>query len=189
MNLMNKYTKGEYEYADYNKKKMIICTVSMYALSAAVYLIGYLTTGSNKNLLTIVAVLGILPASKLLISLIMNLRVKSVDATLKNDIDSAVGNLKGFYHLYFTSYDVNFYMAHCVVTSDSLIGYTDDKDFDEKKFNEHIEKHMKIDGISGILIKVFNNRDSYINRLGQLNETDNTKTNNKVCELISNISL
>lgn len=190
MRLFNKYTKGEYEYAKYNRLKLIIYTLGMYSLSAAIYIIGYITTKTNKNLLTIVAVLGILPASKLLISLIMACRVKTVSMDIKKEIDSNIGGLTGFYNMYFTSYDVNYYLNHCVITSDSFIGYTDTNDFDNKKFQEHIEKHMKIDGISNVLIKIFDSKDGYINRLSQLNNTDQVnKTNEKMIELINNISL
>jgi len=43
--------------------------------------------------------------------------------------------------------------------------------------------------MSDILIKVFNSKEAYINRLGQLNATGTDKTNTKMCELINNISL
>lgn len=190
MKLFSKYEKGQYEYAKYNRNKLLIYTISMYMLSLMIYFMGLLTTKTNKNLLTIVAVLGILPASKLLISFIMACRVKTVSLDIKSEIDSKICNLNGFYHLYFTSYDVNYYLAHCVITTDTLIGYTDTIGFDNKKFNEHMEKHMKIDGINDILIKVFDNKDAYINRLSQLEKLEQAnKSNNKMVELVKNISL
>ncbi len=190
MSFLNKYTKGQYEYAAYNKKKQLGYTIALYALSALIYLMGLITTGSNKNLLTIVAVLGILPASKMLISAIMACRVKSCSLDLKEELDSASNGLHGMYHVYFTSYDINYYLVHCVITTDSMIGYTDDKNFDFKKFEEHLDKHMKIDGISNILIKAFDNKDAYINRLGQLSKLDDSsKTNTKMIELVNNISV
>ena len=191
MKFLNKYQKGEYEYASYNKKRSWIITVFLYVLSLSIYLMGYISTGSNKNLLTIVAVLGILPASKSLISAIMNSRVKTTDQDTREAIDSVIGNLTGMYNIYLTSYDINFYLVHLVVTSDSLICLSDDKNFDVKRFNEHLEKHMKIDGINNILIKVFDNKEAYTDRLIQLNnlETSVIKPHGKLLNLIKNISL
>lgn len=186
--MFNKYKKGQYEYASYHKVIIGCFTFCMYALSAAIYAIGYYTTGSNKNLLTIVAVLGILPASKMLISFIMNTRVKPVEEALKKEFDDNSKELNSFYHMYFTSYDTNYIVDHCIVTRDSFIGYSSDSGFDEKKFLEHMEKHMKIEGIQGIVIKIFTSKDNYINRLSQLSSS-NPGTNDKMLELIMNITL
>ena len=155
MSFFHKYNKGQYEYAAYNKKMLMIFTAFLYLLSAAIYIMGIVTTGSNKNLLTVVAVLGVLPASKLLISVIMACRVKICSTSLKDEIDSIMNSRTGFYHLYFTSYDENYEIVHSVVTADSYIGYTETKDFDHNKFEQHLEKHMKIDGINNMLIKIF----------------------------------
>ena len=64
-------TKGCYGYLTRQKKKEIIKTVLFFALSLSVFAIGYATTGTKKNLLTIVAMLGFLPASKSMVSMIM----------------------------------------------------------------------------------------------------------------------
>ena len=190
MSLFKKYEKGEYEYASYSKLKSWIITLIMYALSASIYTIGYVTTGSNKNLLTIVAILGVLPASKSLIGAIMNTRVRILDESVSSKIEANIASLKGLYNLYLTSYDINFYIAHCVITKDSLIAYTTDKDFDNKRFDEHIKKHMKIEGIQDILIKVFDNEEAYLNRLSQLARSDQSaQTNEKLINLLKNISV
>lgn len=188
MKFLNKYSKGQYEYAAYNKVKIGIFTLGLYALSAAIYLIGYYTTGSNRNLLTVVAVLGILPASKMLISFIMNARVKSIDESLRKEFDENSKERTALYHMFFTSYDTNFKVDHLVITKDSVIGYTSDEKFDEKKFQEHMDKHMKIEGIQNIVIKIFTSKDNYINRLSQLSSSEQT-VNGKMYELIMSITL
>ena len=52
----------------------ILKTILYFGLSGAVFAAGYFTTGTKTNLLTIVAVLGCLPASKSMVSMIMYLR-------------------------------------------------------------------------------------------------------------------
>ena len=73
---MTRAKKGEYTYLSQRKKQEILKTIIMFGISAAVFLMGYLSAGSKNNLLTIAAVLGCLPASKSAVSMIMNLRVK-----------------------------------------------------------------------------------------------------------------
>lgn len=188
---MKKYLKGEYEFASYKKKVEIIKTLVMFAVSVGLYLMGYFTTGSNKNLLTIVAVLGMLPASKLAVNAIMNCRIKPVSVQTKDAIDSHVGSLYGLYNILFTSYEKNYAFAHIVITGDSVVGLTFDPKFDEKKFTEHLTKHMKLDGITGIVIKVFDKEESYLRRLDELNSRDeqNNSPSEKLVNLLVNISL
>jgi len=189
--LSSKYSKGDYEYAKYHKNRVILFTIILFAVSISLYLLGYITTKSNKNYLTIVAILGLLPASKSLVSVIMNLKVKTSDITFKNKVDENINKLCGMYHILFTSYDANFYFSHLTITNNSLICFCDDPKVDEKKFKEHLEKHMKIEGIdNNIIIKVFKDEDSYIKRLIDLNKLeDSIEINQKLCNLIYSISL
>lgn len=188
--LLNKYLKGEYEYAKNHRLKVCILTAFLFIISLSLYLAGYITTKSNKNLLTIVAILGLLPASKSLVSVIMNFRVRTTDISFKTEVDNKIGKLSGMYHMYFTSYDSNFYINHLVITDNSLICFSDDAKFDEKKFKEHLEKHMKIDGIENITIKVFKEKNAYLKRLEELNIiTDSENTNTKLYNLLYSITL
>lgn len=186
----NKKNKGDYEYASYHKKTELIKTLIMFALPIGIYITGYVTTHSNKNLLTVVAVLGMLPASKCLVSLIMNLRVKVLPGEARQEIDEHIHDIKGLYNLYFTSYDNNFYLAHTIVLDNSLIGYTTDSKFNDKKFKEHMEKHIQLEGLDGILIKVFNDKNAYIKRLDEINNSQtDKKSNEKLYNLLLSISL
>ena len=56
--------KGQKGYLAWNKKMSICKTLVLFAISFAVYAMGIWSTGSNQNLLTIVAVLGCLPACR-----------------------------------------------------------------------------------------------------------------------------
>lgn len=188
--ILNKYLKGEYEYVKDHRMRICIFTAILFIISLSLYIAGYITTKSNKNYLTIVAILGLLPASKSLVSVIMNFRVKVTNKDFKNEIESRIGNLTGMFHMYFTSYDSNFYINHLVITDNSLIGFSDDSKFDEKKFKDHLEKHMKIDGIENITIKVFNDKNAYFKRLDELNKiTDSNNTNTKLYNLLYSITL
>ena len=67
---MKKIEKGVPGYLDYKKKIEIIRTVIYFGIVAAIFFLGYFQTHTRLNLLTVVAVLGCLPASKALVGVI-----------------------------------------------------------------------------------------------------------------------
>ena len=188
--LYKKHPKGTYEYANYKKIMDIIITLILFALALGLYIIGRVTTGSNRNLLTIVAVLGLLPACKMVVDVIMCLRVKPCDIELKARIDSKINDLYGLYNMYFTSYDKNFYIDHMIVTAKSIIGYSSMKSFDEKAYYAHMNDLLRKEGIKDIVIKIFDDDKKYLNRLGDINALEEGKEPNiMVAALIKNITL
>lgn len=186
---MKKYKKGQYEYANFHKREETIRTIVLFSISLALFLAGFITTKTKANLLTIVAVLGCLPASKSLVSTIMSYRVRTVSTELYNKLKVFSDDFFQLYNLYFTSYDKNFYIDHLILTSDSVIGFSSDKDFDEKKFITHLEKHLKLDGLNDINIKIFTKEDTYLRRLEELKKLDRNNPCDSLIELINNITL
>ena len=71
---MKKAVKGTYGYLKIKRNWVFIRTIVFFAISIAIFITGYVTTGSRKNLFTIVAVLGCLPACKSLVNLILFFR-------------------------------------------------------------------------------------------------------------------
>ena len=188
--LYRKHPKGSYEHAKYKRTVDIIITIFLFLLSLGLFVIGYVATGSKKNLLTIVAVLGLLPACKMVVDVIMCFRVKPVEESVKEGIDASIGKLYGLYHMYFTSYDKNFPIDHLVITSNSVIGLSINPKFDEKMFITHLKDHMRKDGIKDITIKIFDDYNKYLNRLSEINNLDDetTTVNIGVRNLILNIT-
>lgn len=188
--LYRKHPKGSYEHAKYKRTVDIIITIFLFLLSLGLFVIGYVATGSKKNLLTIVAVLGLLPACKMVVDVIMCFRVKPVEESVREGIDASIGKLYGLYHMYFTSYDKNFPIDHLVITSNSVIGLCSNPKFDEKLFITHLKDHMRKDGIKDITIKIFDDYNKYLNRLSELNNLDDetTSVNIGVRNLILNIT-
>ena len=188
--LYRKHPKGSYEHAKYKRTVDIIITIFLFLLSLGLFVIGYVATGSKKNLLTIVAVLGLLPACKMVVDVIMCFRVKPVEESVREGIDASIGKLYGLYHMYFTSYDKNFPIDHLVITSNSVIGLSSDPKFDEKMFITHLKDYMRKDGIKDITIKIFDDYNKYLNRLSEINNLDDetTTVNIGVRNLILNIT-
>ena len=56
--------KNTYGYIDSQKKYEIIRTLVYFGISISLFIAGYVATKSKMNVLTVVAVLGCLPAAK-----------------------------------------------------------------------------------------------------------------------------
>ena len=170
--MKSKVQKGQYGYLSYKKKLSAIITIGMFALSLAIFIMGYVTTKTNANLLTVVAVLGCLPASKSAVSMIMFLKAKGCSEEDKNVVEAAIGSLDGYYDLYFTGYSKNFPTDHLIVTKNAIIAYSADKKITEKEFNEHMKDILNKERIHDITVKLFTDRNKYVNRLKELNQSE-----------------
>ena len=67
---MKKTEKGMPGYLNYKRKIEIIRTLAYFGIVIAILLLGYFQTGTKLNLLTVVAIVGCLPASKALVGVI-----------------------------------------------------------------------------------------------------------------------
>lgn len=182
--------KGTRNYINSQKKIEILRTVLYFALPLGLFAIGYITTGERTNLLTVVAVVGCLPACKSMVSAIMYLKYKSCSQAAAEQIDTHMGQLHGLYDMVFTSYKVTYFISHIVVHGNTICGYSDDKDFNEKTFLVHIEEILKLDGHKNYTVKIFTDLQKYTNRLDQLNELDaENKYVNAVLETLKSVSL
>ena len=91
-----KIYKGDYGYIKEQRKIEIIKTLILLALPIALYLIGFISTGSNKNLLTFAAVLGCLPMARSAVSMVLFIRAKDCcsEETFKKIVSAGVAMTK-----------------------------------------------------------------------------------------------
>ncbi len=166
-----KTKKGSYGYISYAKKKSVAQTILFFVLSFAIYALGYFSTGTNKNLLTIVAVLGLLPSCKSAVNMIMFLKASGCSAAAHEAIAPFDDSLYGFYDLYFTSYQKNFPISHLVLCGNVICAYTEKEKCDCAAGEKHLQEMLTQEGIKSVSVKIFNRLDKYVDRLGQLSET------------------
>lgn len=179
--------KGQRNYLNTQKKYELLKTTILFALPLAIYIAGFVTTGSNMNYLTIVAVLGFLPACKSLVQTIMFLRFKSCPAEVADKIEGAKGELTDLYDCVFTAYQDTFKVDHLVVCGNTICGISSDTAFKEKEFQKHMENIFKAENIKNVTIKVFTDINKYVERLEQLQslEADEKLTTSIISTLLS----
>lgn len=186
-----KITKGEPEYLNQQKKVVLIRTIVYFALSFAVFLIGYWSTKTKANLMSVVAVVGLLPACKSTVSLIMFLRTPKYSQTVLQDIQNAVGEVPALYHMYLTSYKENFPLNCIAVRGNNVMGYTEFDSCNAAACEEHIQLLATQNGLKNLNIKIFKGAElkKYEERLQQLQNAEEGKREGEIIELMKDISL
>lgn len=192
---MNRKKKGDFGYLSAKRLWVIIRTIIYFILSLSIFLIGYFTTHNRQNLLTIIAVLGCLPACKSVVSTIMYIKAKGCSKDAQNQIMHEIGNLSGLYDMYFTSYKKNFDISHLVIKDNSIIAYTEDSKCDLQGAKEHLLTMLKQGGVKDYVISITNDISKYCQQLARLqekneeNSEDKTDCNIEVITILKEISL
>ena len=186
-----KNPKGEYGYLARQKKLNILYTAIEFGISLLIYITGYVTTHSNKNLFTIIAILGCLPACKMLVSVIMYCRAKGCSAQSHEAIALHVHTLAQKYDLYLTSYQKNFQVSHMAIRSHNLIGLTEDPSFDEKACLDHLQSILKKNGYKDVSIHIYQKPKDYTGRIDELEKlpAKADEEGAQILHLMENISL
>lgn len=183
--------KGSYGYMENHKAVTALRTMVLVLVSVSLYVSGYLRTGSSRNLLTVVAVLGCLPACKSMVNFILFLRAKGCSEALKNEVCRFDDKLTVFYDLYFTSYQKNYPVSHMVLKGNVLCGITENPKCDCNAAEKHLEQMLTREGIKNLTVKIFSQKDKYIDRLSQLIEleTDEHRNRQGIIDLLYSITI
>lgn len=187
---MNKLTKGEKGYFEQKKKRELVKTILLFAIPLALFVAGYVSTKTRLNVLTIVAVLGMLPASRSLVTLIMYLKSGVITDTDYEKIKDLVSPLTHSYDNVFTTYEKTYEIPSLVIRSGNVCGYASKKYPKIGDLEKHLETCIRKEGYS-VNVKIFDSLESYVDRLQSINklsETDREK-DLSVLQILFDISL
>lgn len=186
-----KATKGCFGYLKIQKKKEVIKTILFFGLSAAIFLMGYLSTGTKMNLLTVVAVLGCLPASKSMVSMIMYLKAGVCSQECYEQLLPYTDGTKMLYDLYLTSYQKNFQISSAAVKNQVVCGYTEDAKCDLAAGEKHIAAMLSQSGYDNLTVKLFSDFGKFKERLIQLQSVAEKKEEKEeaIAAILRDISL
>lgn len=186
--------KGEFKYLKKQPVRVGLIALVLLIMCAGVFMIGYINKGDAKNIFTIVAVLGLLPVAKLIVSFIMYIRAEkySCGEDIKNEIVSIAGE-KDFclgYDFYLTSYKVNFPLLSAFIYDGSIICLSGDSKLDAKECREHIEKYLSNNAINGFKVYILESKEKFYDRLRSVTgDYSKSEADLTAYTLIKNISL
>ncbi len=192
---MKKVMKGNPGYLEYKKKVEIIRTVIYFALVAAIFFLGYSQTHSKKNLLTIVAVVGCLPASKALVGVITRFPYPSIAAIRAEEIKSKTSHITVIYDMIITSREKVMPVNCIVLSGNTIFGYTDSEKVDLKYAATHIRGMLNQNQFPEVSVKILNNYTAFLARaegldsIAAVEKSDTRAIEEKMANVILNISM
>ncbi len=164
-----KEKKGYYGYVKKERIKRLSMTLVLFAIPLLLFVTGYLTSKTTKNLFTVIAVVGCLPACKSLVGLIMVFLVKPMQESDYREIRKHTGQVLVGYELYITSYDHSEFVCAAAVHGGQIICYSDRLKNPPEILEDHIAGLMQQNGFKE-KVKVFTRLDQFTARLDSLNE-------------------
>lgn len=191
---MKKVKQGAAGYIDYKKKAEIIRTAVYFAICIAIFLLGYFQTGSRQNLLTVVAIVGILPSSKALVGVIVRFPHHSISPQTAREIRKKSEHLTVIYDLIITSTEKVMPISCIAISGNKIFGYTDNKKVDLQHAGLSIKKMLNTHGYD-VNVKIMNEYTPFLSRVEGLNniqaiEQDDVKEQEMtMAQLIKQISL
>lgn len=183
--------KGAYGYLENRKIYTALRTVLFFLLCVGFYLIGYLKTGTNRNLLTVAAILGCLPACKSAVNFIIFIKAKGCSRSLWEKVRNYDDAFETMYDMYFTSYQRNYPISHLAIKGNIICGITENPNCDCREAEKHLSQMLTQEGIKNVTVNIFSEQDKYIDRLGRLNDlkADSDKNKEGILRLLYAISL
>ena len=160
--------KGDYGYYSYEKKRRIAIVAFLFGICLLIFFTGLIMTGTRKNLLTLVAILGVLPAAKWATSMIMILLQKPVDRNVYEVTEQIAGELKHGYELCVTAYEGRLSLDAVVVCGNSIAAYSSAEKGRFEFMETHIRKILHGNGLGNPAFKIFRRFDQYKERISQL---------------------
>ncbi len=166
---MKKAAKGKAGYVRYEKIKRLLVMLLMFAIPIGIYITAYMITGTNKNIMTIVAIVGIVPASRFAVSWIMIMMSKDADPQAIEVTEKAAGDLVHGYELTVTAYEGRMPLDAVVVCGNEVVCLSTKGDKGQFAFMEkHISKILNSNNYFNSNVRIFRDLKHYEERIRQL---------------------
>ena len=160
--------KGDYGYYSYEKKRRAAIVAFLFGICLLIFFTGLIRTGTRRNILTLVAVLGVLPAAKWATSLIMVLLQKNIDPKVYETTEQIAKDLVHGYELCVTAYEGRLSLDAVVVCGNCIAAYSSSEKGKFEFMETHIRKILHENGFGNPTLKIFRKFDAYKERIQQL---------------------
>ena len=175
--------KGDYGYYSYEKKRRAAIVAFMFGLTLLIFFTGIIMTGTRKNMFTLVAILGVLPAAKWAVQMIMIFLQKPIDPKVVDITEQAAGELTHGYELCVTAYEGRLPLDAVVVCGNNIAAYSSAEKGKFEFMESHVRKILHGNGFGNPTFKIFRKLEAYQERIRQLSRDE------AVLRVIKNISL
>ena len=164
---MKRIDKGQFEYIK-NKKmqRAIVCAVC-FLLVLAVFLTGYISTGSRENILTVMAILGVLPAAKFAATLCMMLPYHSQTREEYDTVAELAGEAILYVDMLLSTEKKILPTDFVAIRGGTVCGLATAPKYDTAFAQDYIAAMLKKNGIKAN-VKIFTDRGKFLKRVKEL---------------------
>lgn len=190
-----KIEKGQPGYVKVRKINYLVWSIMEFGIVIALVILGYVQTGSKLNLLTVIAVVGCLPASKMLAEFITMAPHKSIEPEKFKEIEEKAELLTKVYDTVITGDDKVMPVDAFVISGHTICGYTSNPKTDEVKAARYLKEMFHNNHIDKVTVKVFHDYVAFLSRAEGMNNiatienTDTRKKEKKIKDLILTTSM
>ena len=166
---MQKASKGQFGYFRYERIRRLLITIITVLLPATIFVAGIIAYGTEKNLLTVIALVLVIPFAMAFVSLIMVYTHSSIPEEEYREIEEHAGTLTMAYELYVTHETASTMVDAFAICGSTVVGLVTEKKGDPKFTADYIKKVLRSNGI-GANVSLMTDRKHFLERLDSMNE-------------------
>lgn len=190
-----KIEKGQPGYVKAQKMKYLMWTIVEFAIVIAVFVLGYIQTKTRLNLFTVVAIVGCLPAAKMLVEFITMAPYKSIDPEKYQEIEEKAELITTVYDMVITSEEKVMPVDAIAIYGHVICGYASSPKTDEVLLAKHIKNILRDNHYDKMTVKIFHDyvpflsRAEGMNNIAAVEHTNNTRKEREIRKILLNISM
>ena len=159
-----KILKGDAGYIKKRKTQVTVKVLLEFAIVAALMILGITQTGTRMNLLTVVAILGCLPAGKALVELIMLLPHRTIASEKAEEIAEKTTLLTVAYDMIITSTEKAMPVDALVILDNTICGFASNPRTNPEKVGKQIKEMLASQRYDKVVVKIFSDYTAFITR-------------------------
>ena len=166
---MKYVAKGNFGYIRSEKRRRFIVAAGLLLIPIIVYIIGILVTGKRETIVTVISIVGTLPACRAIVSFIMMAMRKPIKKEAYDEIASHEGTLTTAYELYMTAYEKSAMVDAVAICGNTIVGLVTDPEADLRYEENHITKILRANGVAS-KVNLLTDIRKYVERMDSMNE-------------------
>lgn len=161
--------KGDIGYLkDLKKRDLIKCSLQ-WGLVILLLIIGIIIFGTKLNILTIVAVLGCLPASKAMVAVVVKWPLKPVAEDIVLQVEEHATHMTKSYDVILTSKEKIMPLDCMVFSNNTIYGFTTNEKVGPEETGNYIKNFLYQNDCGKVNVKIFREFVPFISRVEGLN--------------------
>lgn len=187
--------KGQPGYIKARKTKYLLAAVFEFAIVIALVVLGYIQTGSKLNLFTVIAVVGCLPAAKMLTEFLTMAPHRSIEPEKYKEITEKAPMLTKVYDTIITGNDKVMPVDAFVISGHTICGYASSPKTDEVKVARYLKEMLHNNRFDKVTVKVFHDYTAFItraegmNNIASVEQPETKKKEKRIRQLILTTSM